>query len=91
MPGPKKQKPFNGVGELLIALDSEYIELSKLREKLKWNIQTLYNRLNTLEQLNLIENYYEDKAPGRRFIRLTEKGLKIKKLLMQIYEILETE
>ncbi len=85
-----RRKHFNGAGELLVALSDDWVEFSELRQRLGWNLQTLYNRLRVLEEYGLVESKYEREPPGRRFIKLTEKGVKAKKALIEFYTILES-
>lgn len=86
----RKPRPFDGAGELLLAIrPDERVELGQLMERLGWNRQTLYNRLKVLEELGLIDSSYESRPPGRRIIWLTEKGVRVRELLEQLYRLLE--
>ena len=85
-----RRRHFNGAGELLLALSEDWVELQALRKRLGLNWQTLYNRLGVLEKYGLIESRYEEAPPGRRFVRLTEKGVRAKRVLEEFYRVLES-
>ena len=84
----KRSKPFDGVGELLLSLSEEWVEISRLKRETGLNWQTLYNRLNVLKELGLIEDKLEKAPPGRRFVRLTEKGVRARELIVELYRLL---
>lgn len=69
---------------LLALLEGGETYVGNLYPKVSLSSSIMHERVKDLLDLGLIEEWREERPPRRRFVRLTEKGLAVAKLLQQV-------
>jgi len=76
---------------LIILLKEGPLPLTALASRIDCSLMTLYNAIEKLLKAGLIVEEREEAFPRRRIFRLTEKGQKIAKKLLEVEEDMKSQ
>lgn len=74
---------------VILALEDEYIPVSKVIDLSKANSTAVLRAIDELIKMGILEEKREETFPRRRLIRLTNKGRIIRDKLREIYELID--
>ncbi len=83
------EKPTGTLTILLCLYGEESLTLSELKAKGGLNLSVLYNSIAKLEEMEIVSEEKREKFPFIRRFRLTNKGRKVAKHLLEIEKILQ--